>query len=442
MPDPRRSPRPHRPVRRGSHTEPAAGPLPAEPVPPNAESPWVSLRAAPIGPLLYRKMIRAADRAARPGDVVAVYDRGGALLGRGLFNPDSIVTLRLLSASNERIDGAFWRARLASALELRRRLKLDAVTDAYRIVHGEGDGLSGLVVERLADVLVFEIHSIGMYRLCSDVAGVLADLLGKPSALDRPHSAADAWRRVISAPPRVEKLEGFALSDADAEQRGFAFRANAPTNLVIREHGIRYRVDLTRGHKTGFFCDQRDNRRDLAALCEGAGVLDVCCYTGGFGLCAKLLGGAAEVTGVDLDEQALAVAKENANLNQTRIHHVHADAFVYLRQMLEIPRQFDVVVLDPPKLALTRRDVDEAARKYFDLNRLGVQVTRPGGMLLTCSCSGLVSAERFAQTVAAAARAAGRRLQLLRQTGAAPDHPVMSDYPESAYLKANWYRVL
>ncbi|HMQ16600.1 MAG TPA: class I SAM-dependent methyltransferase, partial [Phycisphaerae bacterium] len=218
-------------------------------------------------------------------------------------------------------------------------------------------------------------------------------------------------------------------------------RDDAPQRLVVREHGVRYRVDAAGGQKTGFFCDQRENRRRFAELCADADVLDAFCYSGGFGLCARVLGRARSVTSVDLDEDALALAIENANLNQQRIQHVHADVFGYLRQMIANGRQFDAVVLDPPKLALRREDVEPALRKYGDLNALGVQVVRPGGWLLTCSCSGLVSPTSFVETVHRAARRAGRTLQMIGLTGAGPDHPVLLDCPESAYLKAIWLRV-
>lgn len=422
---------------------------PAPAAPPGAVSPWVTLRSATYHPFIFQRMLRAADPAARPGDIVQVYDRGGQLFGRGLYNPRSQIAVRVLAHGPVPIDDAFWRARLRTAVELRDRLGLSAVTDACRLVHAEGDGLSGLVVERFADCLVFELFSFGMFQRCGALAEILAELLGLPSALDRPDRAAPHWRIVVRADRQVEALEGFKVTAATAPPGAIlagdaAGDPGAVAPLVIREHGIRYRVDLTGGHKTGFFCDQRDNRRRLATFCRDANVLDVCCYTGGFGLCARILGGARNVTSVDLDEAALAVARDNLNLNQVRNELVHADAFVYLRQMLANQRQFDVVVLDPPKLALSRdpEDLDQALRKYHDLNALGIGVVRPGGLLLTCSCSGLVSQSAFLELVQRASRRSGRNLQLLDLTGAAPDHPVMLNCPESAYLKAAWLRVL
>ena len=395
-------------------------------------SPWVRLRSATFHPFIYQRMIGETDPAARPGDVVNVYDKTRSLFGRGLYNPRSQITLRMLTHDDTPVDEAFWRRRLEQAVLLRRRLNLNDVTDAYRLVHAEGDELSGLIVERYADCLVFELFSLGMFQRRKEFAEYLGQILGPAGGLDRPQPASPGWRAVFRADTHIERTEGFAVPPED---RG------AVGSVVIREHGVRYRVDLAAGHKTGFFCDQRDNRRRFAAFCRDAAVLDLCCYTGGFGLCAKLLGQAADVTSVDLDEAAIAVARENVNLNQTRVNLVHSDVFIYLRQMMANNRQYDAVVLDPPKLAQTRNDVDDALKKYHDLNHLAVQAVRPGGMLLTCSCTGLVWRDVFIQTVHHAARRARRRLQLIDQTGAASDHPIMLNCPESEYLKALWFRV-
>lgn len=398
------------------------------------ESPWVVLRSASPNPLIYQKMVRQVDPAAQPGDVVAVYDRAGAFFGRALFNPRSQIWLRMLTARPDAVDDAFWRARLADAIELRRRCRLHEVSDAYRLVHAEGDGLSGLILERYADCLVFELFSLGMWQRVHMLAKIAGELLGAPASLDRPQKAASAWRVMARADRRIEQIEGFRVPPPAGE--------SARTNPVIREHGVRYRVETGSGHKTGFFCDQRDNRRRLAELCSGGTLLDVCCYTGGFSLCAKILGNASEVTAVDLDEAALETAKENANLNQTRVEFVHADAFVYLRQMIANQRTYDAVVLDPPKFAMSREGIAEALDRYYDLNVLGAQAVRRGGILLTCSCSGLVSREMFAETVLRALRRVGRAAQILDYTGAGVDHPVMINCPESAYLKALWLRIL
>jgi 23S rRNA (cytosine1962-C5)-methyltransferase len=405
-------------------------------LPSSAESPWVLLRTVTNHPFVYKKMVRDVAPEVRPGDVVAIYDRNGALVGRGLFNPRSQIVVRILSRGDVAIDDCFWRARLERAVGLRRQLGVDGVTDAYRLVHAEGDELPGLIVERYADHLVFEVFSLGVFQRYEQIAQALIDVLPPATGLDRPDRAGQAWHRVLRADTRVSRIEGFFVRPEDPPPAG-----RPGERVVIREHGVRYRVDIRTGHKTGFFCDQRENRMRFAGLCRDARVLDLCCYTGGFGLCARCIGGAREVTGVDLDEAAVALARENANLNQTRIDFVYADAFTFIRQMLKNNRQFDAVVLDPPKLANYRGELDEALQKYSDLNALAVQVVRPGGVLLTCSCSGLVSRDTFRSVVYQSAQRAQRPLQLFHESGAAPDHPVMLNCPESAYLKALWFRV-
>ena len=230
----------------------------------------------------------------------------------------------------------------------------------------------------------------------------------------------------------------------------------APSTVTIQEYGTRFRVLFEGGHKTGFFCDQRENRRRLAGYCAGKSVLDLCCYTGGFALQAKKLGNAAEVTGVDLDEEPIRLARENAGLNQVRVNFVTADVFAYMRDMIRNGRQYDVVVLDPPKLIRSRDEFDEGRRKHFDLNRLAIQLVRPGGLLLTCTCSGLLDEAEFLKLLRGAARQAGpvgdapdgglqregRTFQILEKTGAAADHPVAANCPEGEYLRAVWMRVL
>jgi 23S rRNA (cytosine1962-C5)-methyltransferase len=214
----------------------------------------------------------------------------------------------------------------------------------------------------------------------------------------------------------------------------------------VQEFGTRFRVKFDGGHKTGFFCDQRDNRRRLADFCRGQQVLDLCCYTGGFAVQAARLGQATHVTGVDLDHVPLTLARENANLNQVRVKFVQADAFAYMRDIINQGRQFDVVVLDPPKLIRTRAELEEGTRKHFALNRLAMQLVRPGGVLLSCSCAGLLQEAEFVSLLVAAARRAnvepgrgpGRELRFLAKCGAAPDHPVAGNCLETEYLKAVW----
>lgn len=400
--------------------------------PSGAVSPWVHLRSATFHPFIFSRMIKSADRDANPGDVVNIYDKRGELFGRGLYNPNSQIALRVLAHGETPVDDAFWESKIQNAVALRRSLQLDDATDAYRVVHAEADGLSGLIAERYADCLVLEVFSLGIFQRAEMLARVIGESIGPPVCMDRPDRASGAWRVYVRADQNVQRQERFSVDPAAQPDIGL---------LTIKEHGVRYRVNVASGHKTGFFCDQRDNRKRFASYCKGASVLDLCCFSGGFGLCAKLLGGAEEVTAIDIDEKALAVAKENANLNQARIQFAQADAFAYLRQMIENRKLFDRVILDPPKFAPSRDDLEKALHKYQDLNALALQVVRPGGLLLTCSCSGLVSQEAFANAVHRAASHQSRPIQILDASGASPDHPVDPDCPESLYLKTLTLRV-
>jgi 23S rRNA (cytosine1962-C5)-methyltransferase len=238
---------------------------------------------------------------------------------------------------------------------------------------------------------------------------------------------------------RVSVDERIALAE-DFPGRPLA-SPRLPPRVTIHEHGVRFRVTFEGSHKTGFFCDQRENHRELARFTRDRTVLDLCCYTGGFGLHALVRGGAREVTGVDLDEKAISQARDNANANQVRLNLVHADAFGYMRQMAQNGRAFGIVVLDPPKLIPGRLDIAAGKRKYFDLNVLAMRLVEPGGLLLTCSCSGLLAPDEFLILLRAAARQAGRSAQVLARTGAAGDHPVGLDALEGAYLKAVWLRM-
>ncbi len=391
---------------------------------PLGELPTVRLRTHTFHPLVFRKMIEFVDPAAKPGDLVAVIDRRGEPFGYGLVNPRSEVVVRMLSHAGAPPGEVFWQIRLEQAVSLRRELlQLDSVTSSYRLVHAEADGLSGLVVDRYGDILSAEAFSLGMFQRSSELLRRLAALCG-------------AEHTIVRVDAQIHGQEGF-LSEP-IESPGF------PQRTTITEHGTRFRVVFAEGHKTGFFCDQRDNRRRLAELCRDRSVLDLCCYTGGFAIQARRLGAAREVTAVDLDEKALGLARENADLNQLRINFVQSDAFGYMRDMLHNGRQYDVVVLDPPKLIRSRRELEEGTQKHFDLNRLAMQLVRPGGLLLSCSCSGLLSEEDFLRVLYAAARQAGengRTVQLLAKSGAAADHPIAANCPETEYLRAMWLRV-
>jgi len=376
-------------------------------------------------------MIRDASSGAKPGDWVHVYDKTGAPAGNGLWNPRSRVPLRMLHSGEQFVEETFLTELLDRAIRHRIDfLQLPKVTDAFRVVHSDADGLSGLIVDKFADVLSIQVHSLGMFQRIGPWIVRMHELLGTK-------------RVVFEIDDSVSKNEGISSNLAKTD----------PVRMVkITEHGVRYEVDFAEGHKTGFFCDQRDNRHRLAQLCEGKSVLDLCCYTGGFSVQAAKAGNASEVTGVDLDAEPLATAKKNADINQTRVRFVQSDAFAFMRDMLRIGRQYDVVVLDPPKLIRSRLELEEGSHKHFDLNRLAIQLVKPGGILLTCSCAGLLDDESFHGIVRSAAKATGfddsgsplppRTLQILHSHGAAPDHPVVAHCPETGYLKSIWARVL
>jgi 23S rRNA (cytosine1962-C5)-methyltransferase len=370
-------------------------------------------------PWIFQKMVEKPATKIPNGSIVDVLDRDGKWVGRGLYNGHSRISIRILTTDpNESIDEDWFARKIARAVELRRDLlKLDDVTDAYRVVHSEADGLSGLVVDRFGPLLVMEFFAAGMYKQRESIQNALLKHF--------PES-----RFYWFAEEHVCKQESFDCRSPEP-----------PPPFTITEHGIRFRVAPGSKHKTGFFADQRDNRRALAGFCEGKKVLDLCCNTGGFAVYAKVLGKAAEVTGVDLDEQAIAMARQNANLNQVRITFTQADIFAWLRDVLPLGNRFDVVVLDPAKMTRDRDSVDLALKKYLDMNRLALQAVSPGGVFLTCSCTGLVSEETFLDTIRRAAWQASRTVQIFKVAGAGGDHPFLAHVQEGRYLKAVFCRV-
>ena len=370
-------------------------------------------------PWIFQKMVDKPAVRPRPGAVVEIEDRDGTWCGRGFYNGHSRIALRVLTQDpDEAVDGAFFERRLGRAIALRRELlKLDAVTDAYRLVHSEGDDLSGLVVDRFGDILVTEYFSAGMFRQRELIRRVL----------DTHYPGA---RHYAFAEEHVQKQESFDHATPPS-----------PEPVVITEHGVQFHAAPGTKHKTGFFADQRDNRLRLAQFCAGARVLDLCCNSGGFALYAKARGGADEVVGVDLDEEILALAERNARLNKARVRFVQADIFHWLRDAGSTRNQFDVVILDPAKMTRDREQVIPALKKYLDMNKLALAAVKPGGVFLSCSCTGLVSEEQFLDMLRRAAYYANRTLQVIQVSGAGPDHPWLAHVPESRYLKAAFCRV-
>ncbi len=375
-------------------------------------------------PWIFKKMTRPPRGFdLEPGALVEVRDRNGAFVGRAFYHPENTVALRLLTErADEDIDAAFFRRRLERALRLRREvLDLDAIGDSFRLVHAEADGMPGLVVDKFADVLLVEPYIAGWMHVMPEVAEALEALF-------------PGCRIAARADAGAAAKEGVSFAEMEA-------RHPAPPAAGIRENGIRYTVDFARGHKTGFFLDQRDNRLRARALAGGRRVLDLCCYSGGFALSAWK-GGARSVTAVDLDEKALAMARANIALNGAEnIALVHRDAFDAMRECAARKETFGLVVLDPPKLAAGQEEVEKALRAYYDMNRAAVACVEAGGYFLTCSCSGAVAAERWSQAVRKAAADAGRDLCIFETAGPGRDHPVAGDFPQGKYLKALFARV-
>lgn len=402
----------------------ALGPKSSEPIP----AVFVKNRVG--HPILYRKRLTRIEHA-KAGDLVAVYaENDREPFGYGIYNPRSEMSVRVLWNTPQLPDDAAWKEKLRAAVSLRRDiLKLDDCSNAWRVIHSESDAMSGLMVDRFGDVLSAEVFGLGMYQRAEVLMPMLSELMGTKH-----------W--IVTTSPQFLSQEGCDPPPLQSE--------GCPTHVVIQEHGTRFRVKFEGGHKTGFFCDQRDNRKKLAEFCAGKSVLDLCCYTGGFSVQAKTLGKADEVIGVDLDEVPLEVAKENANLNQARCRFVQADAFSYMREMIRNGRKFDVVVLDPPKLIRSRAEIEEGTRKHFAMNRLAMRLVKPGGLLLSCSCAGLLPEPEFMNLLIGASRATGEdldavpgaakplTLQIIAKTGAAPDHPVISSCLETEYFKAVW----
>lgn len=365
-------------------------------------------------------MIGDVSRDARPGDLVEVIGKEGTRFGWGLWNPKSRMPLRVVSHSLEEIDESFFETAIRRAAKLRREIhKLDEQTESFRAIHGDADFLPGMVADKFADVLSIEITNLAAWQRL-------------PKWLPLMHECFGTQRVIVSVDQDLARIEGIPRSGG--------VESDSLRSVKIREHGVRYEVDFSSGHKTGFFCDQRDNRKKFGALASGRTVLDLCSYTGGFAISAALAG-AEDVIGVDLDENSITMAKRNANLNSAKIKFTHADAFTWARTMIENGRTWDLVIADPPKFIHGRED-ETGIAKYADLNKLALQLVSPEGIYVTCSCSGQLGAGEFEQIVVTSAHRRDKRLQIFDRTGAGPDHPTLSNYPESRYLKVLWARVI
>ncbi len=375
-------------------------------------------------PWVFRKAIDKAPRGLEAGAIVDVVE-GGRFVARGYLDPHSAITVRVLTREPaEAIDDAFWRGRVRRALSLRRDLVRDAT--GYRLVHGENDYLPGVVVDRYGDFAVLKLYSAGL----------------------TPHRdrIVDALRREVEGLAGVfgrDEVPRDEESDEDAPKGRVLWGEAPPERIAIEEHGMKLLVDVRRGQKTGLFLDQRENRKLVRDMSAGRGdALNLFGYTGGFSVAAAL-GGARHVVTIDVDQDAIALARENFRANGLDpADHAFAaeDAFEILRRYRSQGRLFDLVVCDPPAFAKSQKAVEGALAGYASLNRAAMQVVAPGGLLVTASCSARVSPEQFADAVKEAAFKARVELQLVEDRRQPPDHPVAPWFREGRYLKCSFYR--
>lgn len=373
-------------------------------------------------PWIFQRLVEKPAQKPKPGTLVEARGVDGAYIGTGFYNGHSRIALRILETDPDvAVDAAWFARKIGEAVALRRDvLKLNDTTNAWRVFHSEGDGISGLVIDRYDDLLVVGFFSAGAWRHRDIIFNALREWF--PGC--RFHSFADE---------HVQKQESFDYRDTLGTEPA-----------VITEYGVKFRADPAGAHKTGFFADQRDNREWLSHQCAGKRVLDLCCNTGGFGVYAAVRG-AEEVVGIDIDPAVLDIARGNAKLNGLQgkavPRFVQADIFPWLRDAHTNDERFDVVILDPAKMTRDREQVIPALKKYLDMNKAALGVVKPGGLFATFSCTGLVSEEQFLDMLRRAAFYAGRTVQVLKVTGAGPDHPWLAQVPESRYLKAVFCRV-
>jgi len=377
-------------------------------------------------PWIFSGAVQQVDDGAADGDVIDVVSATGDWLARGYVNRRSQIRVRLLSwDASEQIDRDFWRRRLERSVRARSALDADPRTTAYRLVHAESDQLPGLIVDRYGDWLVTQWLTLGIERHKATILQLLAEIVRPLGIYERSDAA-------------VRLQEGLD------RQTGLLDGEMPPTLLEIHEHGHRFVVDIMAGQKTGFYLDQRENRRCVASYSAGLEVLNAFAYTAAFGVYA-LSAGARHVTNVDSSYQSLELAERNLSLNDldadVQAEQIAGDVFAFLRDCRDRGQRFDLVILDPPKFAQAKRHVKAAARGYKDINLLAMQLLRPGGILATFSCSGRVSTDLFQKVIFGASLDAGRDVQIVEQLGQPSDHPVLLSFPEGAYLKGLICRV-
>lgn len=378
-------------------------------------------------PWIFSGAIHHIEGNPAPGTLVHVVDGNGRYLATAYYNPHSQIQGRILTWIDEEINPAFWQRKIEQAIAGRTLLNLEPVTTAYRLINAEADGLPGLVVDKYGDYLVMQCLTLGIDRRKKMLAQLLADLLNPKAIIER----SDAHVRA------KEGLEN---------EIGSLWGEPPTTPVTIQENALSFNVNLLRGHKTGFYLDQRDNRALVARpeFVKGKDILNVFAYTGGFAVYAAAYG-AKSIINVDSSRDALELAEQNVRLNggeRPLDQYLLGDAFEVLRDYRDNGRLFDMVILDPPKFVHSKRNINKASRGYKDLNWLALRLLKPGGILATFSCSGLLSADLFQKIVFGAAVDAGRTVQILYHITQSPDHPTLLTFPESTYLKGFLCRVV
>lgn len=368
---------------------------------------------------------------ANDGDTVDIFDSAGQFLARGYFNSRSQIAARLWTWRDEPIDRDFFRRRMQAAIAARGTLIDHATTNAYRLVNAESDGLPGLVVDRYADFIVVQFLTLGAEKFKTEIVDALQELTAPRGIYER--SDVDV-REKEGVPSVVGVLRG----------------NEPPERVEIIENNLRFFVDVKRGHKTGFYLDQRENRKQVAEILQllpllpspdkgevGSEVLNVFSYTGGFSVYVCATNKNARVINLDASRDALELARENMRLNdcEARGEFMEGDAFLLLRKYRDAGKSFDAIILDPPKFVHTRSQLNAGLRGYKDINLLAFKLLKPGGILATFSCSGQVSAEMFQKVVFEAATDANRDAQIIAKLSHSPDHPILLAFPESEYLK-------
>ncbi len=370
-------------------------------------------------PWIFASAIDHIEGEPGHGDTVLVFDSNKKFLAKAAYSPSSQIRARVWTLIQaDEIDRSFLEQRINASIERRAGLKESENTDALRLIYGEADGIPGLVVDQYASTLVMQLLSAGSEKFRSEIIEILAEQL-KPEQI---YERSDV---------EIRLLEGMQ------PREGLAWGKKKNHAIQISENGLKYLVDVTEGQKTGFYVDQRRNRQKVFELAKDKQVLNCFCYTGGFTLNA-LAGGATNVTSVDSSGPALEQLKQNVSLNgldETKSEIIEGDVFTLLRKFRDQARSFDLIVLDPPKFAPTISQAEKASRAYKDINLLAIKLLKPGGLLVTFSCSGGVSRDLFQKIVAGAALDANTDLRIIDQLSQSPDHPVLTSFPESFYLK-------